>query len=127
MPSQIVAKKTNFVVTNINFSQGNALLNEQAKKFLIQFATDLQQNSGSEEIKLYVLGLANNEQTEKEQWILSAKRAQAVADFLNDILPTERLRSIYSWGAGPGSLWVEGDSIVSRQTQILIAVLNENE
>jgi outer membrane protein OmpA-like peptidoglycan-associated protein len=127
MPSRIVAKKTNFVVTNISFSQSNALLGESAKKFLVQFTTNLQQNSGSEEIKLYVLGLANDEQTEKEQWILSARRAQTVADFLNYILPPEHRRSIYSWGAGPGSLWVGGDSTVSKQTQILIAVLNEGD
>jgi len=125
MPSRIVAKRTTFLMTNISFLRGKALLGEPAKKFLIQFATDLQQNSGSDEIKLYVLGLADDEQTEKEQWILSARRAQAVADFLNNILQLERRHSVYSWGAGPGSLWVGGDSSVSKQTQILIAVMNE--
>jgi len=64
-PSQIIAKKANFSVTSINFSQGEALLNEPAKKFLTQFAVDLQQDAGSQEVKLYVLGLARDERTKK--------------------------------------------------------------
>jgi len=51
MPSQIVAQKTNFSVTNITFSPGEALLNEPAKKFLTQFAAGLQQDADSKKIK----------------------------------------------------------------------------
>lgn len=127
MPSQIVGKRTNFSVTNIGFSSGDSQLNEPAKKFLTQFALDLQQNSGAEAFKLYVLGLARNEEPEKRQWILSAKRAQAVANFLNDILPSQLKCPVYSWGAGPGGEWVTGDSPISKQSQILIAVLRAND
>ena len=125
-PSQIVAEKTNFSVTAIAFSSGGTLLNASAKNFLTQFAMNLQQGSGFEKIKLYVLGLAGEEKTEKKQWILSAKRAQAVADFLNGVLPTQFQCPIYSWGAGSGGEWVTGDSPVSEQSQILIAVLRTN-
>jgi len=124
--SQIVAKKANFSVTNISFSPGEAWLNEPARMFLTQFAADLQQDTGSGEIKLYVLGLAGDEQTEKRQWILSAKRAQAVADFLNNILPSQFQGQVYSWGAGRGGLWVGENSLASEQSQILIAVLRTN-
>ena len=127
MPSQIVAKTANFSVTNISFSQGGATLNEPAKKFLTQFVLDLQQDQGSKSVKLYVLGLAGDETTEKKQWILSARRAQAVADFLNDILPSEPKRPVYSWGAGTGGDWAAQDSSISRRSQILIAVLRANE
>ena len=127
MASQIVAKRTNFTVTNIRFSTGEVLLNESAKKFLSRFSRDMQQNSGPHEIRFYVLGLAREEQTEKEQWILSAQRAQAVADFLNDILPSHLQWPVYSWGAGPGGHWVTHDSLISDQSQILIAVLRVND
>lgn len=124
-PSQLVAQKTNFSATNINFSPGQAILDESAKKFLTQFALDLQQDTGFQEgeVKLYVLGLANDEQTEQKQWILSAMRAQAVADFLSNILA----RRVYSWGAGPGGYWVTNDGPVSGPSQILIAVLRGND
>jgi chemotaxis protein MotB len=124
--SQIVAKKNNFSVTSISFSPGESQLDEPSKTFLTQFAVNLQQNTGSEEIKLYVLGLARDEQTEKKQWILSAKRAQTVADFLNDILPSQLQCPVYSWGAGPGGEWITRNSPVSKQSQILIAVLRAN-
>jgi len=127
MPSQIVAQKNNFSVTNISFSPGESQLNESAKKFLTQFAVNLQQDTDSREVKLYVLGLARDERTEKRQWILSARRAQAVADFLNDILPSQLQCPVYSWGAGPGGYWVTRDSPISKQSQILIAVLRVND
>jgi chemotaxis protein MotB len=125
-PSQIVAQKTNFSVTNIGFSPGRAGLNEPAKKFLTRFAGDLQQNAGYQGVKLYVLGLASDEQNEKKQWMLSAIRAKAVAEFMNNILPSQFQCPIYSWGAGPGGYWVTGDSLVSKQSQILIAVMRVN-
>ena len=125
--SQIMAKKNNFSVTNISFSPGESQLNESAKRFLTQFAINLQRDAGSGEIKLYVLGLARDELTEKQQWILSAKRAQTVADFLKDILPSQFQCPVYSWGAGLGGYWVARDSPAYKQSQILIAVLSVND
>lgn len=125
MPSQIVAEKTNFSITNIRFAQGDATLNEPAKRFLTEFCLNLQQASEPEAVMLYVLGLAGNEATEKEQWILSAKRAQAAADFLKGTSGYNW--PVYSWGAGPGGCWVAQDSPISKQSQILIAVLRAGE
>jgi len=125
LPSQIAAKTTNFSVTNIHFAQGDAMLNESAKKYLTEFCLGLQQEPNSKAIKLCVLGLANDVSTEKEQWTISAKRAQAAADFLK--LSLQKVNCpIYSWGAGPGGVWVNQSSPVSEQSQILISVLREN-
>ncbi len=127
MRSQIVAERTDFSVTNISFPPGQALLNEPAEKYLTQFALNLQQDASPENIKLYVLGLADDERTEKAQWILSARRAQVVADFLNDVLPSQLQCPVYSWGAGPGGYWVGRYSSGSKESQILIAVLRGND
>jgi len=127
MPSQIVAKKTNFSVTNVRFPPGEATLNGPAKRFLTEFCLDLQHDRSDEAIKLYVLGLARDEAAEKQQWILSAGRAQVVADFLRDTLPSASNWPVYSWGAGPGGDWVGQDSPISKQTQILIAVLRAGD
>lgn len=129
MPSQIVAKKTNFAVTNIRFPPGPAALNGPAKRFLTKFASDLQQGPGSRPARLYVLGLASDVASEKQQWLLSAKRAHAVADFLRGILSSATEYGpadfpVYSWGAGPGGHWVDPDTPIYKQSQILIAVLN---
>jgi hypothetical protein len=122
-----VAQRTDFSVTNISFPPGRALLNEPAEKYLTQFALNLQQDAGAKNIKLYVLGLADDERTEKAQWILSARRAQVVADFLNDVLPSQLQYPVYSWGAGPGGLWVGRGSSGYKESQILIAVLRGND
>jgi len=135
MPSEIVAKKTVFSVTNIRFAPGDASLNESAKQFLSSFCAHLREDSGSRPVKLYVLGLAGQEATEKEQWTLSAKRAEAAADYLRSILysalgsRTQRWPkwTVYSWGAGPGGDWVGQGSPVSKQSQILLAVLRTDD
>lgn len=127
MPSQIVAEKTNFSLTSIRFPSGDVTLSESAKRFLTEFCADLQQGPDSRAVMLYVLGLAADEPTEKEQWILSARRAQTVADFLQSILPSWVKWAVYSWGAGPGGDWIAQDSPISRQSQILIAVLRAND
>ena len=127
MPSQITASKTDFSVTNIRFSQGQTTLDQAAKRFLTEFSLNLQQNSEPRAIKLYVLGLTDDEETEKKQWITSAKRAYAVADFLKKRLPSRLGWPVYSWGAGPGGQWVDKSSPIYQQSQILIAVLRANK
>lgn len=122
MPSQIVAKKTNFAVTGIRFLPGQAALNGPAKRFLTKFADDLLESPDSRAARLYVLGLASDVASEKQQWLLSATRARTVADFLRGILSSDW--PIYSWGAGPGGQWVDPDTPIYKQSQILIAVLN---
>lgn len=140
MPSQIVSKRTDYSITNVHFSPGRADLNESARKFLTGFCRDLQQNASQKPVELYVLGLASDVTGEKEQWLLSARRAQTVADYLRDTLSSasslqrrpslfrgQSKWSVYSWGGGPGGDWVGRNSPISRQSQILIAVLRVSD
>lgn len=144
LPSQILARRTNFSVADIRFSPGKATLDEPARRFLTQFCAhlrdyreaELQQDPDSVVGTLYVLGLATNQATQKQQWILSARRAQAVADFMRDVLSPDSGSQtrygetgvsarwhIYWWGAGPGGDWVGQESPISEQSQTMIAVL----
>jgi outer membrane protein OmpA-like peptidoglycan-associated protein len=127
IPSQIVAEKTNFVLANIHFPSGQAALSEAAKKYLTEFCLDLQQDRGSDAIKLYVLGLCDDESTEEQQWILSAKRALAVAGFLQAKFSSSSNWPVYSWGAGSGGEWRGRNSPISKDSHILIAVLRNGE
>lgn len=123
IPSEIITGTTEFSVTSVHFSPGQTTLDEAAKQFLTEFCLNLRQAAGAERVKLYVLGLANDEASAKEQWIVSAKRAQAAAEFLMDLSGDELGWHVYSWGAGAGGVWVGTDSPVSEQSQIMIAVL----
>ncbi len=140
VPSQIVAERTNFSVANVHFSPGRIDLNESARKFLRGFCLDLQQNVGRKPVELYVLGLASDGKSDKEKWLLSARRARIVADFLRGTLSAagggqsrrslaggQSKWSVNSWGAGPGGDWVGRDSPISKHSQILIAVLRASD
>lgn len=140
VPSRIAAKKANFSVASVHFSPGRYDLDEPAEAFLMGFCRDLQLDKGKEPVDLYVLGLASDGKDEKEQWLLSARRAGVVADFLWNALSTygagktrhslaggRSKWSVYSWGAGQGGDWVGPNSPISRHSQILIAVLRAGD
>lgn len=126
-PSLLVADKTDFAVTNVRFDPKNADLDDSDKNFLLEFCRNLQDGAGQGKRKLYVLGLARDAPAPKQQWLLSAKRAEAVADFIRAELPASLKWPVYSWGAGPGGDWSSKDSIMSEDQQIAIAVLQTNE
>jgi outer membrane protein OmpA-like peptidoglycan-associated protein len=140
VPSRIVAKRANFSVSNVHFSPGQDDLDEPAKAFLTGFSRDLLLGAGREPVDLYVLGLASDGKSEQEQWLLSARRAGKVADFLRYTLSAteggqaryslaggKSKWSVYSWGAGSGGDWVGPNSPISKHSQILIAVLRASD
>lgn len=136
--SEAPAEKANFTIADISFASGRTDLDERAKKYLTQFSLDIQNNLNPETDTLYIQGLAGEQTPEQQQWILSAKRARTVADFLqktlaptteNQIRPqADSLSSnrpqwrIFWWGAGPGADWVKGERTISENVHILIAV-----
>ena len=124
--SQITSENTNFSATDIHFERNRSELNESAKVFLTDFCSNLRQSKLSEKISLYVVGLAGDVSGEKMQWTLSAQRAQHVANFLKSSFSEQSAWEVYSWGAGPGGMWIMQDSPVSEESQILIAVLDSN-
>ena len=126
MRSQIVAKNTNFSVTNIYFPAGETTLDNSSQKYLSQFCMDFQRRPDFKGVKVCVLGLANDATGGRSQWILSAQRAKAVADFIKDALPSEYKWPIYSWGIGSGGTWLGENSSVSKQSQILFTILRSD-
>ena len=121
--SQLIWGQPDFVITPITFEQGLYTLEPPAKDFLTKFTTDLQE-SGNEKLKLYVVGLASQEPEGKQQWLLSAKRADVVANFIRNNMPPDSQWSIYSWGAGTGGDWVMKGSTTAEQS-ISIGVVKE--
>ena len=86
----------------------------------------MQQSKVSKKISLYVVGLARDVSGEKNQWILSALRAQQVANFLKTSFAEQSSWEVYSWGTGSGGMWIKQDSPVSEESQILIAILESS-
>lgn len=123
LPSQIVAQETQFMTVHVRFSPGLSTLNASSQQALAQFAGRLKQNATAETSTLYVLGLADQNGTEKDKWLLSARRAETAAQFLKTRLSVTGQWPVFSWGAGSGGDWTGRDGIATRESQILIAVL----
>lgn len=134
VPAQTAARSTSFSVASVHFQPGRADLDVSSKKFLTGFCRDLQQDGNRRGVELYVLGLAPEEQDARDKWLLSAQRAEKVADFLRGTLSSGTGRQsgmllnqsevpVYSWGAGQGGDWVGPDSPFPKQSQILIGIM----
>jgi len=133
LPSQIVGQQLHFSVTGVRFPKDRATLDAESQQSLSRFCLDLQQSLDAETSTLYVLGLGGDEATEKQQWMLSAKRARMVAGFLQEMLAQSTPAGVDSapwrvfwWGAGPGGNWAGQDCPDPGQSQILIAVLKSS-
>jgi outer membrane protein OmpA-like peptidoglycan-associated protein len=134
--SQLVGDKTTDMVTGIRFAGRQANLDEASKGYLEQLCRDVRESVDAESSIVYVVGLAGDETNEERRWILSAKRAEVVADFMQTRLSTKGQseggsedqtrrggRRIYCWGAGGGEDWVRQDLSLAQRSHILIAVL----
>lgn len=91
--------------TPIAFRPSQWALDAAAREFLAQFAADLRNNPAAPRVEVYIIAIASEATSRQAQYVLSAKRAQAVGEHLSAILAADgRTRStrILAWGAGPG-------------------------
>jgi flagellar motor protein MotB len=126
-PSPISGKNRVYMPTDIHFTPGKTDLNSQSSTFLSQYCQQLAINLTGEEATIYVLGIAAAEPSQRRQWMLSAQRAQTVADYIKKQQPPESKWFVYSWGAGSGGEWVGQNGLVSPKTEITIAVLTNKQ
>jgi chemotaxis protein MotB len=125
-PSQITCRSKDFNVTDIHFDRGKWDLSGSAKEYLTKYSLSLQESfTGQNPPTIYVVGLAGKERTEKQKWILSARRAQSVADFLRENLPENSKWRLYCWGAGGGGQWSNDTGQMNKDAEIMISVLSE--
>ncbi len=122
-PSPITAEKVNFALTDIHFTGYEVAISAQAERFLKEFCSSLLLDESPANVRLCVLCLGNRDQPREKELVLAARRAKAVEDFLRANLPETGKWSMYSWGTGAESIWTAGDTTVSTQPQVLIAIL----
>jgi len=125
--AQIRGGSPNFLVLPVTFAPGQSVLSESARGVLSRFLTDLKGFGSVEGLSLYVVGLAPDEPDLQQHWLLSAKRADAAAQFLQNGLPADASCRVFSWGAAAGGDWVKKDSPISQQSQIAIATLRQKD
>ncbi len=92
--AQIQGQSPNFIVLPVAFAPGQSALSESARQTLSRFLADLKGFGSVEGLTLYVVGLAPDEPDPQEQWLLSALRADAAAQFLRSGLGAKRGRGL---------------------------------
>jgi len=123
---RITCRSKEFNVTDIHFERGKWDLSSSAKEYLTKYSLSLQESfTGQSPPTIYVVGLAGKERGEKQKWILSARRAQSVADFLRQNLPENSKWRLYCWGAGRGGQWSNDTGPMNKDAEIMISVLSE--
>ena len=93
----------------IRFAPGEARLDAEARNSLKNWLGQLRSISTTS-IRICVVGLAENAYDSRSAWILSAKRAGAVAEALRDLLASDPDPAVRSWrveafGAAHGNEW----------------------
>jgi len=125
--AQLRGRNPDFLVLPVTFAKGQSVLSEAAQQRLNSFLTDLKGFGTVEGLNLYVVGLAPDEPDPSQQWLVSAQRAEAAAQFLRNGLPAATRSRVFSWGAATGGDWVKKDSPISSQAQIAIAILRQSD
>jgi flagellar motor protein MotB len=123
MPSQMQGRRPQFSISPIIFDPKQVVLNASAKQYLNKFIADLQGASSISGLTVYVVGLAPYEKNEKQQWILAAQRAKAVAEHIKAAVPADAKVSVFSWGCGKSSDFADIGNIATKQAYILIGTL----
>jgi chemotaxis protein MotB len=125
-PSQIKATSKEFVATNIVFKKGKWKLNASAKQFIKKYSQQVQESFYTEPLSFYVIGLATSERSINQQWVVSAQRAQAVADQLRSTF-VDKDWPVYSWGSGSGGRWTSDIGQMNKDAHIMIVMLIDNK
>jgi len=125
--AQLQGRNPRFLILPVTFAPGQSALSKAARQTLGRFLADLKGFGSVEGLSLYVVGLAPEEPAPAQQWLLSAQRAQAAAEFLQSGLPAQTSSRVFSWGAATGGDWVKKDSPIAPQSQIAIATLRQTD
>jgi flagellar motor protein MotB len=122
--SQAGSAAPHFFTTPIAFGDGSAALDEKAREFLRTFAGEIAQGYTGREFQICVIGVAAAERGEKDQWVLSARRAKAAEEFLAGVLSPELRGFIQtsSVAAGPRNNPPQAPDARSQGASIVISV-----
>jgi outer membrane protein OmpA-like peptidoglycan-associated protein len=119
------AGRARLLTTPIRFAPGQTALDAQTLDFLATIGSELGRTGGGSEQTVCVIGLAPDVGGMKEQYIVSAMRAQAVRNALAGNLSAEVTGGgsrVLAWGIGAGPE-TSTPSAASQSPCIVVAVL----
>jgi chemotaxis protein MotB len=127
MTPQVIGAKLAYLPKNIRFQPGEVELDAEEIQLLREDMTKLKRDLAERDVRIYVVGVASREPTEKSRWMVSAKRAEAVAAAMRESLPEGFGWQVYSWGVGGGGEWTSQEGQMAKEADILVAVLRQKQ
>lgn len=121
-PSHLTGSQKAVFPTDVAFAKDSWDLTAQSRQTLKRITEQFKINFAHQSPSIYVLALAADA-PESRQWAVSARRGEAVMEYIRNELGSEMAWPIYSWGAGSGGEWVGHSGLVTQEMQILITVL----
>jgi chemotaxis protein MotB len=87
--SKTTPKVNNVIPTTISFEPGSALLNDSARQYLKDIASELGRNLDPKRVSFRIVASATDHPPGRLRWMLSTARAQAVSKFMYGVLASE--------------------------------------
>ena len=100
--TDLANRARNVLITPVRFGHSKVSLDASAKEYLDALAIDINENADKDSIRVYVVGLAPDQPVGKAQWLVSARRARVVEEYLRKALrPLVQadVCEVISWGA----------------------------
>lgn len=122
-PSKIMGENPHFVATNVRFEESSDKLTPEAHEAIQDYCIDLGQNLSQDKTVIYIVGFSRNCSTQKDNMIVSSKRAKVVYEHFKELLPENPYWEFYYWGAGEGGNWTKRIAYLDEKSHVAVAIL----
>jgi flagellar motor protein MotB len=123
--STVSGRKPSYFPMPVIFPRASDTLSTDSTAYLAGFVNTIRQTMRSEKDKICVIGIAPDVNDAEQQWLVSERRAGAVAAYLKNAIPNLADDNLHWWGAGKGGQWITANNTSSGQSHIFIIILSE--
>jgi len=115
---------------DVKYPSEEVELDEAGRRSLGQLTAELRQGLAGKKAKICVIAVVAHGGTDKQRWVLSARRARRASEYLRQDLASDiRAGSLemMSWGAGEGSQWCRRVGLEKPSDAIILAIIGNGE
>lgn len=115
---------------DVEYPSEGVELDEAGRGALSQLTAELRQGLAGKKAKICVIAVVAHGGTDKQRWVLSARRAGCASEYLRQDLASD-IRAgnleMMSWGAGEGSQWCKRVGLAKPADVIILAIIGNGE
>ncbi len=115
---------------DLKYSPGGVELDASGLMALSQLTAELRQGLAGRKAKICVIAVVAHGGTDKQRWVLSARRARRASEYLRQELASDIQAGsleMMSWGVGEGSRWCKRAGLAKPTDAIILAIIGNGE